>query len=406
MDTNFVTTPFGRRAMTRAMLTGQSKARDVNPAHSVDKWKLYRALCEARGRLGISDRTLALLNALLSFYPKTEISSETGLVVFPSNQQLSLRANGMAEQTIRRHLALLVNAGLIARKDSANGKRYSRRHRDGEIREAFGFSLAPLLARSSEIEAMAQDVIADRLRLQNVRESITICRRDIAKLIAMAEIENAPGEWPAHYQTFRDIIDSIPRNADIDLITTALQKLRALRVLIINTLDTWKDSRILGGNPSQNERHIQISESESSLDSEPETVTEIAENVRSDSSSSRTPNGTIPLSLVLSACPAIADYAPCGDIRDWRDLSAAANVVGRMFGISPSAYQAACSTMGAISTAVAVSCILERSEHIQSPGGYLRHLTRQSEAGSFSAAQMLMGLMKTREQAIAELIRN
>ncbi|TCQ08632.1 replication initiation protein RepC [Rhizobium sp. PP-F2F-G36] len=406
MDTNFVTTPFGRRAMTRAMLTGQSKARDVNPAHSVDKWKLYRALCEARGRLGISDRTLALLNALLSFYPKTEISPETGLVVFPSNQQLSLRANGMAEQTIRRHLALLVNAGLIARKDSANGKRYSRRHRDGEIREAFGFSLAPLLARSSEIEAMAQDVIADRLRLQNVRESITICRRDIAKLIAMAETENAPGEWHAHYQTFRDIIDSIPRNADIDLITTALQKLRALRVLIINTLDTWKDSRILGGNPSQNERHIQISESESSLDSEPETVTEIAENVRSDSSISRTTNETIPLSLVLSACPAIADYASCGDIRDWRDLLAAANVVGRMFGISPSAYQAACSTMGAISTAVAVSCILERSEHIQSPGGYLRHLTRQSEAGSFSAAQMLMGLLKTREQATPELLRN
>ncbi|PYE23615.1 replication initiation protein RepC [Rhizobium sp. PP-CC-3A-592] len=406
MDTNFVTTPFGRRTMTRAMLTGQSKVRDVNPAHSVDKWKLYRALCEARGRLGISDRTLALLNALLSFYPKTEISSETGLVVFPSNQQLSLRANGMAEQTIRRHLALLVNAGLIARKDSANGKRYSRRHRDGEIREAFGFSLAPLLARSSEIEEMAREVIADRIRLQDARENLTICRRDIAKLIALAETENAPGEWSAHYQTFRDIIDSIPRNADIDLITTTLQKLRALRVLILNILDTWKHSEILSANPSQNERHIQISESESSLDSEPDATMEGVENNRGDSSTCRTINGSIPLSLVLSACPAITDYAPCGDIRDWRDLATAANVVGRMFGISPSAYQAACSTMGSIPTAVAVSCILERSEHIQSPGGYLRHLTRQSEAGSFSAAQMLMGVMKTRNQATAELIRN
>ncbi len=406
MDTDFVTTPFGRRPMTRAMLTGQSKARDVAPTQSIDKWKLYRALCEARGRLGVSDRTLALLNALLSFYPKTELSSETGLVVFPSNQQLSLRANGMAEQTIRRHLALLVNAGLIARKDSANGKRYSRRHRDGEVREAFGFSLAPLLARSCEIEAMARDVIAERIRLQNVRESLTICRRDIAKLIAMAETEKAPGAWPTHYAAFRDIIDGIPRNADIAIVTAALQDLRALRSLIINILEQWRDSENPSGNPSQNERHIQKSESHSSFDSEPEPASNIADPRGEERAAVSTRDPAIPLSLVLTACPAIADYAPAQDIRDWRDLATAANVVGQMFGISPSAYQAACATMGIIPTAVAVSCILERSEHIQSPGGYLRHLTRQSQAGSFSAAQMLMGLMKTRGQTETNRMRH
>jgi replication initiation protein RepC len=160
MQVGNVTTPFGRRPMTLGMLASQLQANKAAPGKSVDKWKLYRSLCEARTRLGVTDRALAIMNALLSFYPKAELSEENGFVVFPSNAQLSLRANGMAEATIRRHLAVLVEAGLLARKDSANGKRYARRDGEGAVDEAFGFSLAPLLARADEIELLAAEVIA------------------------------------------------------------------------------------------------------------------------------------------------------------------------------------------------------------------------------------------------------
>ncbi|PUB62164.1 replication initiation protein RepC, partial [Rhizobium leguminosarum bv. viciae USDA 2370] len=151
METGSVTTPFGRRSMTLGMLASQVMAGEIKPDQSVDKWKLFRALCEAKPLLGIGDRTLAVLNALLSFYPKNELAQGNGLIVFPSNIQLSLRTHGMAEQTVRRHLAALVEAGLLVRKDSPNGKRYVRRDRAGEVDEAFGFSLAPLLARAEEI---------------------------------------------------------------------------------------------------------------------------------------------------------------------------------------------------------------------------------------------------------------
>jgi replication initiation protein RepC len=112
--------------MSLAMLAGQFISRDIEPGKSVDKWKLFRSLCAAKRPLGISDRALALLNALLSFYPESTLSEETGLVVFPSNMQWPLRAHGMAEATLRRHLAALVEAGLVARKDSTNGKRYAQ----------------------------------------------------------------------------------------------------------------------------------------------------------------------------------------------------------------------------------------------------------------------------------------
>ncbi len=45
--------------------------------------------------LGVTDRALTVLDALLTFYPDDEISEEKGLIVFPSNAQLSLRARGM-----------------------------------------------------------------------------------------------------------------------------------------------------------------------------------------------------------------------------------------------------------------------------------------------------------------------
>src|ERR1700754_147201 len=107
MERGSVTTPFGRGSMSLAMLANQVASHEIEADKSIDKWKLYRALCEAKPLLGISDRALSVLNALLSFHPRNELSEEHGLIVFPSNAQLSLRAHGMAEQTIRRHLSAL-----------------------------------------------------------------------------------------------------------------------------------------------------------------------------------------------------------------------------------------------------------------------------------------------------------
>ena len=152
------TTPFGRRSLSLGMLATQALAQEVDPQASIDKWKLFRSVCEARALIGVSDRALVVLNALLTFYPQAELSEANGLVVFPSNVQLSLRAHGMAPATLRRHLSALVEAGLIFRKDSPNGKRYARRSRGGEGGEAFGFSLSPLVVQAAEIDAMAERV--------------------------------------------------------------------------------------------------------------------------------------------------------------------------------------------------------------------------------------------------------
>ncbi|NTG25063.1 replication initiation protein RepC [Agrobacterium rhizogenes] len=427
METGYVTTPFGRRPMTLGMLASQMTACEIDPAKSVDKWKIYRALCEAKPLLGITDRALAVLNALLSFHPKNELSEENGLVVFPSNAQLSLRSHGMAEQTIRRHLAALVDAGLLIRKDSPNGKRYARRGREGEVSEAFGFSLAPLVSRSEEIEHLAAAVVAERLHVQHLRERISLCRRDIAKLIETALAEQINGDWQAIHMGFRSLIDELPRFPTTATLENLLDELVILRDDIVNRLEMQLKTQKQSANPYQNERHIQNSNPESYSDLEPSFETKqgaptvdkhdpvtvpMARNTdtgvgRQRSGDAKTTGGELgeraedlgnlksfPLGLVLQACPQIVDYGPGGAIGSWRDLLSAAVVVRTMLNVSPSAYQDASLLMGPENAATVMACILERGGHINSAGGYLRDLTRRTEKGGFAIGPMLMSLVR------------
>jgi len=416
MESGSVSTPFGRRPMSFAMLATQQIAETIEPGVIRNKWKLFRAICEARPTLGVTDRALTVLDALLTFYPADEISEERGLIVFPSNAQLSIRARGMTAATLRRHLAGLVEAGLIIRKDSANGKRYARRDGAGDVSEAFGFSLAPLLARAQEIEALAAQAIADRERLRATRERLTICRRDVAKLINMAAEEGAAGDWEMIAAMFREIVARIPRAAGIEHLSSALDEMSLLREEIINRLETQTKTSKIDANESQIERHIQNSNPESISVFEPASEMKQGANsvdraatLDGDEKNSgveargRKPNRptgvsgdlkSFPLGMVLQACPQIADYGPGGRIEKWRDLMSAAVVVRSMLGVSPSAYQDACLAMGPENAATVMACILERGGHINSAGGYLRDLTRRTEAGEFSMGPMLMALMR------------
>ena len=127
METEYCNDALWAAADVACLVASANRTPEIRECPAVDKWQVFRDLCEGKSIVGVGDRALAVLNALLSFYPDTELSEENGLIVFPSNAQLSLRAHGMADATLRRHLAALVNCGLIIRRDSPNGKRYARK---------------------------------------------------------------------------------------------------------------------------------------------------------------------------------------------------------------------------------------------------------------------------------------
>ncbi|WP_027154879.1 plasmid replication protein RepC [Mesorhizobium sp. WSM2561] len=386
------TTPFGGRPMTLALLQARNGTSDIPEGVSADKWQLYRWLCEGKAIIGVGDRALAVLNGLLSFYPDSDLSEENGLMVFPSNAQLSLRAHGMAGATLRRNLAALVDCGLIVRRDSPNGKRYARKGKDGTIDEAFGFSLAPLLVREEEIRAAAERVRAENRALKLMRERITLQRRDIHKLVDVAIEEGAPGDWGAIWRAFRGIVEAIPRRADLRELEPIVADLAALREEVDMMLGSFMNSMNPSGNESHSERQQSDSNTDSIFEFEPalETSTAPAEPTPEPDGK---PKG-YPLGLVLKACPDIVDYAAAG-IANWRDFMITAAQVRGYLGVSPSAYEEACHTMGQETAAVVIACILQRAQHINSAGGYLRVLTEKARAGQFSVGPMLMAALRT-----------
>lgn len=393
MHTESVTTPFGRRPVTLALVRRQQAVCEIPTSKSVDKWKVFRDASAAMELLGLQSSSLSVLDALLSFFPEKELRGDAQLVVFPSNMQLSLRAHSMPGSTLRRHLGALVDAGLIIRKDSANGKRFARKGADGNVESAFGFDLSPLLARAEELALLAQQVIATRAEFRKAKEKLTICRRDTRKLLTAAIEEGVDGDWQSVEDIYVGLAGGFPRVPTLVEVTEALESMEMLKEEILNRLEANEKVGNNSTNDAQIGRHIQNSKPNSTIVFEPRSEKEQGDKPGKPARPSE-PLKAFPLSVVLRACPQISDYGPGGVIGNWRDLMSAAVVIRSMLGVSPSAYQEACEIMGPENAAVVMACIFERANLINSAGGYLRDLTRRTEQSEFSLGPMIMALLK------------
>jgi replication initiation protein RepC len=417
-----VTTPFGRRTLSLGLIATQQQARAVEPEKTVHKWKVFQAITEAKDKLGLPDRAIAVLHALLSFHQETALTAGDPLIVFPSNEKLCSRAHGIAPATLRRHLAALVEAGIVIRRDSPNGKRYARRGVDGEVSLAFGFELTPLVARAEEFEALAAEVQAERRALRLARERITLARRDITKMILLGMEEALPGDWAGLHGQYLALVGRLRRSSDLVDLEAIAVDLEDFSAEILKHLEFFTNATNSSANESHSERHKQSSKSDL-IESEPafqkdrigerqpdpETLgsaqaghaTEGEEPV---AGTSRPTLGT-PLPMVIEACPDILDYIAGREGQgnsppNWPEFLKAAELVRAMLGISPDAWRDAVETMGQVDASIVVAAILQKGEEVRFPGGYLRALTEKKREGQFSVGPILMALIGTKLKAM------
>ena len=393
-----MTTPFGRRTISLGMIATQMAASNIASDAAVQKWHVFRDIKEARLAIGATDRGLAILDALLSFHPDAELAGDRQLVVWPSNEQLIARANGMSPATLRRHLANLVECGLIIRRDSPNGKRFARKGQGGQVEQAYGFDLTPLVVRALEFKRLAEATRAEKRAIRLTREHLTLCRRDIVKLIETAVEENVPGNWGRIHLAYQEIIARLPRTASLALLEAIAKELDDLRAEIRSALESFINSQNMNANEFQIGRHIQNSNPDSNLDFEHSSGKEEEANGRAAPPDNIRilPQRELPLGILLEACPNIRLLARSGKVSSWHDLLAAAELARPMLGISPSAWEEAVQVMGNRDAAVTLGAIYQRQEQISSPGGYLRSLTERARQEQFSTWPMVMALLRAK----------
>ena len=396
-----VATPFGRRPMSLAMMASQKAASAMPEGACVHKWKTFHLIREARERIGATDRGLSVLNALLSFHPETELSADGHLIVWPSNTQLAARANGMSPATLRRHLAVLVDCGLIIRRDSPNGKRFARKGRGGDIEQAYGFDLSPIVARATEFATLAEEVAAEKRAYRLQRERLTLLRRDVVKLIEAGLNEGVPGDWSRMSGMYASIIGTLPRSPSLALLDDLCDALELLLNEVRDALENQLNSENMNANESHFDRHIQNSKPEPQSESEYgyRKNEETSANAEETDNLHSLPKRELPLNLVLDACANWQDLAKGGEIRHWREFLGVCETARPMLGVSPSAWREACEVLGDKHAAIALAAIYQRADQINNAGGYLRSLTERARDGRFSVWPMIMALLRARIDA-------
>lgn len=397
MHLESITTPFGRRPLTRAQLKHQATANSVAGSQIVDKWKVFRHIAEARSKLGLQDRALAVLNALLSFLPGTDMDPKAPLVVFPSNEQLSLRAHGVCARTLRRSIASLVEAGLICRNDSPNGKRYAHRSRSGEIECAYGFDLRPMALRATEFAEMAAKIVDEAMRLKRTKEAITICRRDLRKLLQFYIDETRSEELVAISLRLDEILAHLPRQATAANLEASLRALEALRSQLLNSLNNIEKPVNTSANEGQDDRHKEESESESYIERRTEnpcgegTQAQLHTNTLQQTV---VKGSRISLDVILKTCPKIHECSPARPLRDLISLSHTCEIARVVLGIDKEQYLRCVRLSGELTANILVCIVYQRQEQIRSPGAYFCELLKLLISNRLDAEQLLLSMLK------------
>lgn len=382
--------------MTLALARTQLMVSDLcGSAKPVDKWRVWRAVRDCRISLDLSDRTIQVLRALLTFNPGDILSvDDKRPIVYPSNRTLSVCAGDIPDSTLRRHLGELVKAGLIIRRDSANGKRYARG--SGDDRVEFGFDLSPLVVRGPELLALASERRERDLERKALIEQLKVCRRDVTKSLTLLEAFRSPDELDDLRLRYRTQSSRVTQKTTIDELRLRRQQLLAIGRAAIDLIRRDLVVAEMSANESQNERHIQDSKPSKNLtDNEEVDLVDVKTEPLASAQPARQVQFT--LASVLEACPEFARFSK-SRIVHWGDFLQTAATVRDALAIKRGVWDEAQDALGLQNAGIVLAAILQRagSGDIRTPGAYLRALTKKASQGKFSPEPMLVALIRER----------
>lgn len=351
-------------------------------------WPVLRDLIEARSLFGLRRPVLATLRALISFL-------EEGSVVFASNRSIATRAEGISESALRRHIKTLVDQGLIARRDSSNGKRY-RLEAEGREDLVFGLDLSPLEAARERIADAAE-----HCREEN--RMIRYLRKQLGQLIYLARSLGRPDAEIQPYQNaLRQKLSSKTYAGLCDALSPRPSLLETSEATPVDAeLDPHPGSAFtskMTGRDIQNDCHKNITE---------ERLLKTVETKTAQTQTAHTQTGEIQMGEIpkldrqepdaetlLQVEPALlrkaralapdalafAEETP----QNWQEVETLAWRLASWSGISPRLLSAAIGTAGQRMTAMAVLTVTQNAGRIRNPGAYFRTLTMGRNFPRFS----------------------
>jgi replication initiation protein RepC len=395
---------------------------------TIPKNKALLACKRVAAHIGLKASEMMLLDTFGAFTQPQDWEEGRRPIVWASNAYL-MEQTGFSLSALKRHARRLADAGVIAFKDSPNGKRWGHRNAEGHIIEAYGYDLAPLAARAEEFEILFGHLKAERQLCARAKRQITITRRTIRAKIEIAIEQALNGPWDAFTDAFQSLLDRLPKrsvNSDwlfelLERFITLKDKIESLFADSEEVVETpvenmepntvWASKNTNGMNPkgSEYEPHIlstnQLNpvisttyEQKLAKDVVPREATETPVKTKQDnwSTIAKKPRGTaLDLGTVMQACPGFTQMAHDlgGYIENWNEIHRVAGQVRPMIGVSEHAWAVAQELLGPQAAAATMALIFEKFSdgEIASPGGYLRGMVEKARAGELHLERSFYG---------------
>lgn len=373
----------GGRPLTRAGLIARKIT--IEAERGVSRSELCQIAKEAGEALGLPCSWRNILEKLASCWGEQDFQGR--LLVWPSNDRLN-RLTGLSERTIRYVLKDLIGLGLIAARESANGKRFPITGETG-VKDAYGFDLAPLYARRAEFGALKAEQERIRASLRRLFDQVTVCRRGIEEALLALASEFPELSTDDLQERAADLADQTPRRnykMAEDSLESILAQWKAL-------WEEVEDRYYKAGNPGNDCRHIKA-DNDPSISCNKGTEEKVAE---------------IPVPLVLEACPAWKSYY-AGRIVNEEDMVRAAEMLRPSLGAHPDAWKEAVGLVGPAAAAAAIFLVLQRydddvssgANRIANPGGYFRSFVRTIAERKINLPFELQAMMRRRKKGAPE----
>ena len=418
--------PSGWRKATAGLAVAEQLAQAGEQA-AVPKSRAFVAVKRVGAHIGLKAGDMLLLDTLGAFTQAQDWEEGQRPIVWASNAYL-MEQTGFSLSALKRHARRLAEIGVIAFKDSPNGKRWGHRDADGRIIEAYGFDLSPLSARVEEFEQLQAELQAERELCQRLKRQITVSRRMIRARIEAAFSGTLRGPWARLASLFEDLLARLPRR---NIASEALERLLAWfrelqeRVeaaylkatqpaeVVENTTETIEQvsdkTQEMSPREVNSDPHILITTQlnpvtcNRSETEQPATVVPNAppkEQVDSEledwvAETRKKRGAALDLPTVMQACPEFASWARNmgGYLKDWGDLHRVAGQLRPMIGVSEHAWNLAQDRLGPqIATA---ALVLTFDKHcageVASPGGYLRGMVEKAGAGELHLERSFYG---------------
>ncbi|SHN17187.1 plasmid replication protein RepC [Roseibium suaedae] len=410
------------RKMTPGILASQRLAMS-NDIPDIGKPEVAIALKRAAQPLGLTSTAYHVLDILLGLSKSEDWKGAARPIVAISNEKLASYV-GRSERTVIRAIKQLVEAQVLAYRDSSTGRRWVHRNGRGDITFAYGLDFTPARIRYHEIKRLADEWQAELNARREAKRTVTRVSRaivDILDVTSEPSLAGFLGHMDAILANSSDIEEKAIALLDLyDLLIEAVAEAQTAekvpennnmtcehdidvtQLFNTNSPDSYTNNRT---SAHADEIHLLTNvaygaeiapEKEHAEPVAGQTATKSPQNRSSRADFQRTASlDAVSISLLESGCTVVqSDFEL--SLSTWPELMSAAEIMRVGIGLSESAYANACGRLGKQAAAAILAVVAEKAlrdpDKICSPGGYFRACCDRAAEGKLALAKSLFGL--------------